>query len=375
MQYKEFKDLRLSALGFGAMRLPVIDGDESRIDEAAAAEMVDFAMKSGINYFDTAWGYHSENSETVMGRILKAYPRESFYLATKFPGYDPENLNRMEEIFSRQMEKLQTDYFDFYLVHNVCEVNIEYYLNPDLMEFLREQKAAGKIRHLGFSVHGTFETMKRFLEAFSEDMEFCQIQLNWFDWEFQDAKAKVELLREYGIPFIVMEPLRGGKLASLPADAEEELKALRPDETIPAWSFRYLQSFADAFVVLSGMSNMAQLEENIKTFETDAPVTEEETKALYKIADSLKKGVPCTACRYCTTACPKGLDIPHLLFLYNEYLFTDGGIIAKIGISAVPEEKMPSACISCGKCERLCPQVIPVSLAFREFTEILKKDQ
>ncbi|MBO5120036.1 aldo/keto reductase [Methanocorpusculum sp.] len=234
MQYKEFKDLRLSALGFGAMRLPVIDGDESRIDEAAAAEMVDFAMKSGINYFDTAWGYHSENSETVMGRILKAYPRESFYLATKFPGYDPENLNRMEEIFSRQMEKLQTDYFDFYLVHNVCEVNIEYYLNPDLMEFLREQKAAGKIRHLGFSVHGTLETMKRFLEAFSEEMEFCQIQLNWFDWEFQDAKAKVELLREYGIPFIVMEPLRGGKLASLPADAEEKLKALRPDETIPA---------------------------------------------------------------------------------------------------------------------------------------------
>ena len=375
MLYRPFQDLNFSALGFGAMRLPVIDGDEARIDEEAAGRMVAYAMQAGINYFDTAWGYHSETSETVMGKILKAYPRESFFLATKFPGYDPKNLERMEEIFSRQQEKLQTDYFDFYLVHNVCEVNIEYYLNPDLMEFLREQKAAGKIRHLGFSVHGTFETMKRFLEAFGDDMEFCQIQLNWFDWEFQDAKAKVALLREYNIPFMVMEPLRGGKLASLPQDAAEKLQALRPEETIPAWSFRYLQGFGDAVVILSGMSDMEQLSANCKTFETFAPTTPEENAVLYRIAEDLNKGVPCTACRYCTTACPKGLDIPHLLFLYNEYLFTDGGIIAKIGISAVPEDKMPSACISCGKCERLCPQVIPVSLAFREFTEILKKDQ
>ena len=372
MQYRTFADLRLSHLGFGAMRLPIIDGDEARIDEEAASRMVSAAFAAGINYFDTAWGYHSENSELVMGKILKAYPRDSFYLATKFPGYDPSNLERMEEIFSRQRDKLQTDYFDFYLVHNVCDVNIEYYLKPDLVAFLREQKSAGKIRHLGFSVHGDLAIMKRFLEAFADDMEFCQIQLNWFDWEFQDAKAKVELLREYNIPFIVMEPLRGGKLAALTEDAEAKLKALRPDETIPAWSFRYLQGFADAFVILSGMSNMEQLEENIQTFVEEKPTTEEENAVLYKIGESLKKGVPCTSCRYCTTTCPKGLDIPRLLYLYNEHKFTGGGFFAPLVLSSLPAEKHPSACISCGRCERACPQVIPVSLVFREFTESLK---
>ncbi len=371
MQYRQFKNLRLSQLGFGAMRLPVIDGDESRIDEAAAAEMVALAFDAGINYFDTAWGYHSENSETVMGKILKNYPRESFYLATKFPGYDPANLERMEEIFSRQMEKLQTDYFDFYLVHNVCEMNIEYYLKPDLVLFLREQKAAGKIRHLGFSVHGTLETTKRFLEAFADDMEFCQIQLNWFDWEFQDAKAKVELLKEYGIPFIVMEPLRGGKLVSLPEEAEAKLKELRRNETIPAWSFRYLQSFDDAIVILSGMSNAEQLDANCKTFETYAPTSKEENAVLYEIAESLNTGVPCTSCRYCTKSCPAELDIPRLLQIYNEFKFTDGGIIAKLALSALTEDKMPSACIACGKCAELCPQMIAIPDVLREFSEKL----
>ena len=375
MQYRSFKNLSISQLGFGAMRLPIIDGDESRIDEEATAEMVSAAFAAGINYFDTAWGYHSENSETVMGRILKNYPRESFYLATKFPGYDPANLSRMEEIFSRQMEKLQTDYFDFYLIHNVCELNIDYYVKPDLVEFLKAQKAAGKIRHLGFSVHGTLETMNRFLDAFADDMEFCQIQLNWFDWDFQDAKAKVESLRELAIPFIVMEPLRGGKLASLPADAEEKLRELRPNETIPAWSFRYLQGFDDAFVILSGMSNKEQLDANIKTFATCEPTTEEENAVLYKIADSLNTGVPCTACRYCVSSCPAKLDIPRLLQIYNEFKFTNGGIIAKLALAAIPKEAQPSACISCGRCERACPQVIPVSLAFREFSEMLKGDK
>ena len=373
MQYRPFKDLSISQLGFGAMRLPVRDGNEADIDEEAAAQMVSAAFAAGINYFDTAWGYHSENSETVMGRILKEYPRDSFYLATKFPGYDPANLNRMEEIFTRQMEKLQTDYFDFYLVHNVCEINIDYYVKPDLVEFLKAQKAAGKIRHLGFSVHGTLETMQRFLDAFADDMEFCQIQLNWFDWSFQDAKAKVDLLKEYGIPFIVMEPLRGGKLAALPAEAEAKLQALRPDETIPAWSFRYLQGFEDAFVILSGMSNMEQLSANCKTFETFAPTKPEENTVLYKIAEDLNKGVPCTACRYCTKSCPAELDIPRLLHLYNEHLFSEGGFIGKLALSALPEDKQPAACIACGKCAELCPQMIDVPGVLREFTEILKE--
>ena len=369
MLYNTFKDLSLSALGFGAMRLPVLNGNEAEIDEEETARMVDYAMRAGINYFDTAWGYHSENSETVMGKILKNYPRESFYLATKFPGYDIKNLSRMEEIFSRQMEKLQTDYFDFYLVHNVCEVNIEYYLKPDLVDFLLNKKAEGKIRHLGFSIHGDINIMKSFLEAFGDVMEFCQIQLNWFDWSFQDAKAKVELLREYNIPFLVMEPLRGGKLASLPAEAESRLRALRADETIPAWSFRYLQGFEDAVIILSGMSDMSQLDANCKTFETFAPTTESENAVLYEIADSLKTGVPCTACRYCTKSCPAKLDIPRLLYLYNEFTFTDGGFLAKLALSAVDKDKQPSACIGCRKCIDLCPQMISIPEVLKEFAE------
>lgn len=369
MLYKPFKDLSLSALGFGAMRLPVLNGNEAEIDEEETARMVDYAMRAGINYFDTAWGYHSENSETVMGKVLKNYPRESFYLATKFPGYDPKNLERMEEIFSRQMEKLHTEYFDFYLVHNVCELNIDYYLKPDLVEFLLKKKAEGKIRHLGFSVHSTLDNMKRFLEAFGDVMEFCQIQLNWFDWNFQDAKAKVELLKEYKIPFHVMEPLRGGKLASLPSEAEERLRDLRPDETIPAWSFRYLQGFEDAIVILSRMSDIAQLDANCKTFETFAPTTESENTVLYEIADSLKTGVPCTACRYCTKSCPAKLDIPRLLNIYNEFTFTDGGIIARLALSAVDKDRQPKACIGCRRCIDMCPQMISIPEVLKEFAE------
>ena len=201
----------------GAMRLPVIDGDDGKIDEAAAKEMVEYAMEQGINYYDTAWGYHGGNSETVLGKALGRYPRESYYLATKFPGYDLANMPKAEEIFEKQLEKCGVDYFDFYLFHNVCEMNIDAYLDEKygIYTYLMEQKKNGRIKHLGFSAHGSCEVMKRFLEAYGPDMEFCQIQLNYIDWTFQEAKEKTELLRSWQIPVWVMEPLRGGKLAGL----------------------------------------------------------------------------------------------------------------------------------------------------------------
>lgn len=243
MIYKKFQNLNLSALGMGTMRLPVIDGDDSRIDEAAAEKMAAYAIEHGVNYFDTAWGYHGGQSELVMGRILKKYPRDSFYLATKFPGYALSNMDKVEEIFEKQLEKCQVEYFDFYLFHNVCEMNIDAYLDPKygIYDYLTRQRKEGRIRHLGFSVHGSLDVMKRFLDAYGDAMEFCQIQLNYIDWDFQDARAKVELLAEKKIPVWVMEPLRGGRLASLPEEGEKRLKELRPDETIPAWpsaSFR-----------------------------------------------------------------------------------------------------------------------------------------
>ena len=372
MIYRDFQDLKLSALGMGAMRLPVVDGDESKIDEAASFAMVDEAMNSGINYYDTAWGYHSGNSELVMGKALSRYPREKFYLASKFPGYDLSNMPKVKEIFEKQLEKCQVEYFDFYLFHNVCEMNIDAYLDPKygIYDYLMEQKKNGRIRHLGFSAHGDYDVMKRFLEAYGKDMEFCQIQLNYLDWEFQDAKRKVELLGEWNIPVWVMEPLRGGKLASLSAEDEAKLKALRPDETIPAWAFRYLQSIPSVVVTLSGMSNMEQMKENIKTFQEDKPLNAQELEAIYAIAEGMVKKIvlPCTACRYCTTHCPQGLDIPNLLALYNEHCFTQGGFIAPMALKAVPKDKQPSACIGCRSCEAVCPQNIKISEAMADFT-------
>ncbi|MFQ6829834.1 MAG: aldo/keto reductase [Acutalibacter sp.] len=372
MMYRDFQDVKLSALGMGAMRLPVVDGDDSKIDEAAAFAMVDEAMARGVNYYDTAWGYHNGNSELVMGKALARHPREKFYLATKFPGYDLSNMGKVEEIFEKQLEKCQVEYFDFYLFHNVCEMNIDAYLDPKYgtYDYLLAQKKNGRIRHLGFSAHGDYDVMKRFLEAYGKDMEFCQIQLNYLDWDFQDAKRKVELLNQWNIPVWVMEPLRGGKLASLAPKDEAKLKALRPDEGIPAWAFRYLQSIPSVVVTLSGMSNMEQMKENIATFETDKPLNETELETLHAIAQGMVKKIvlPCTACHYCTSHCPQGLDIPNLLSLYNEHCFTQGGFIAPMALSAIPADKQPSACIGCRSCEAVCPQGIKISEAMADFT-------
>ena len=375
MIYRDFQDLKLSALGMGAMRLPVVEGDDARIDVPAAQAMVDYAMEHGVNYYDTAWGYHNGQSELVMGEALKKYPRDSFYLATKFPGYDLSNMDKVQEIFEKQLEKCQVEYFDFYLFHNVCEMNIDAYLDPKygIYDYLVSQKKAGRIRHLGFSAHGSYDVMKRFLEAYGKDMEFCQIQLNYLDWSFQDAKAKMELLAEYHLPVWVMEPLRGGRLSKLTEEEEAKLRALRPDETVPAWAFRFLQSLPQVAVTLSGMSNMEQMQQNIQTFEEDKPLNQTEMDALLSMADEMVKKIvlPCTACHYCVSHCPQGLDIPELLSLYNEHCFTQGGFIAPMALSAVPQEKLPSACIGCRSCEAVCPQQIKISEAMADFAQKL----
>ena len=376
MVYREFQDLQLSALGMGAMRLPVIDGNDAQIDKEATAEMVAYAMEHGINYYDTAWGYHDGNSETVMGEALSRYPRESFYLATKFPGYDLSNMDKVESIFEAQLEKCGVDYFDFYLFHNVCEMNIDAYLDEKygIFDYLMEQKKKGRIRHLGFSAHGSYDIMKRFLDAYGKHMEFCQIQLNYLDWSFQNARAKVDLLKEHHIPVWVMEPLRGGKLASLEDENAAVLKGLRPEEGIPAWAFRFLQSIPGVTMVLSGMSNFQQMQENIAVFEEDKPLDEKEMAALLEVADRMVKKIalPCSACHYCVSHCPKGLDIPGLLELYNEHCFTGGGFIAPMALMEVPEEKKPGACIGCRSCEAVCPQQIKISEAMADFSARLQ---
>ena len=376
MIYRDFADLKISALGFGAMRLPVIDGDDGRIDEAAALGMVETAMKNGINYYDTAWGYHGERSELVMGKALARYPRDSYFVATKFPGYDPANWEKVEEIFPRQLEKLGVDYFDFYLFHNVCEMNIDAYLDDEkygIYRYLMEQKRKGRIRHLGFSCHGRMDVLQRFLDAYGKDMEFCQLQLNYLDWTFQEGKEKAALLEKWNIPIWVMEPLRGGSLARLAPEDEAKLKALRPEEEIPAWAFRFLQSIPSVTVILSGMSNEEQLEKNLRTFSEDRPLNEAETETLLGIAEKMLSAgtVPCTACHYCVSHCPQELDIPGLLALYNEHAFTGGGFIAPMALSALPEEKRPQACLGCRSCEQVCPQQIRISEILADFCKKL----
>lgn len=375
MLYKNFQDLQLSALGFGAMRLPVIDQDDSKIDEAAVQVMVDTAMENGINYYDTAWGYHGSHSEEALGRALAKHPRDKFYIATKFPGYDLSNMPKVKEIFEKQLEKTGMEYFDFYLFHNVCEMNIDAYLDPKfgIFDYLMEQKKAGRIHHLGFSCHGNINVLKRFLDAYGKDMEFCQLQLNYLDWTFQKAKEKVELLREWNIPVWVMEPLRGGKLAKLQDEDEKALKQLRPDEEIAAWAFRFLQTIPEVTMILSGMSNQEQMEKNIKTFSEDRQLNEKEMNTLLAIADRMTSlnTVPCTACHYCVSHCPQGLDIPHLLSLYNEHVYTGGGFIAPMALRALPEDKKPQACLHCRSCEQVCPQQIKISEVMTSFSEKL----
>lgn len=365
MIYSDFQGLKISLLGMGNMRLPVIDNDDSRIDKDKTREMIKYCMENGINYYDTAYGYHNGNSELVVGELLKEYDRDSFYLASKFPGYDLNNMPHVEEIFEEQLKKCQVDYFDFYLFHNVCELNIDSYLDPKfgIYDYLMEQKKNGRIKHLGFSAHGDIANMTRFLDAYGKDMEFCQIELNYFDYLFQDAKGKVKLLNDRNIPIWVMEPVRGGQLATLSDEDTARLHAARGDEDVPAWAFRFLQSIEGVAVILSGMSNMDQLTANISTFETNKPLNKEEMDLILDIADGMikKTTVPCTACHYCVSHCPMKLDIPFLLKLYNEAMVAGSGdFIAPMALASLPADKQPECCVACHSCEQVCPQTIKI---------------
>ena len=377
MIYSNFKGKKISSLGFGCMRFPKIEGGEE-VDVAKVEQIVDFAIKNGINYFDTAWVYHGGRSEPIMGEILSKYPRDSFYLASKFPGHDLSNIGKVEEIFEAQLKRCKVDYFDFYLFHSVTEENIEEYLNPkhNIYNYLVEQKKRGRIKHLGFSTHGSLETIKRFLDAYSTELEFCQLQINWLDWKYQSAKEKTELVRSYGLSVFVMEPVRGGRLCKLADSQNARLKALAPSRTLPEWAFRFIQGIDGVTVTLSGMSNMEQLTENVKTFSEFKPLTDEESRVLALIADEIiaSKNLPCTSCRYCTEKCPSGLDIPKLIELFNETSSTGITVTAEKTINGDPKIGHPESCISCGACEQVCPQGIKISDMMQKFAKRLTED-
>lgn len=365
-------DRELSLLGFGAMRLPL--NEDGSIDEKQVFEMVKYAGEHGVNYYDTAYPYHQGNSELVMGRALKQFPRESYCLATKYPGHQIASSYNPAEIFEIQLKKCDVEYFDYYLLHNVYENSIQVYTDSKwgIIDYFIKQKEMGRIKHLGFSCHGSTELLKEFLDGYGDKMEFCQIQLNYLDWTLQDAKAKYELLTERNIPVWVMEPVRGGKLAAVDKENEEKLKALRPEESIASWAFRWLQGLPNVKMVLSGMSSMEQMIDNVHTFKQENPLSEKEKETLMQLAETMKDSLPCTGCRYCCDGCPKGIDIPKMIGYYNEMKVAPSFNIG-MSLDAVDKEHLPSACIKCGKCKNSCPQNIDITSALEELTDMVGK--
>jgi predicted aldo/keto reductase-like oxidoreductase len=370
MLYYNFKGFKLSALGFGNMRLPTLEN--KAIDVAEADRLIAYARDNGVNSFDTAFGYHGGESEPFIGKSLARYPRDSWLLASKFPGYENRVTWNPAEVFESQLKKCGVDYFDFYLFHNVYERNLKTYRSPDwgIADYLLAQKKAGRIRHLGFSSHAFTPTFMEFLDFIGQEIEFGQIQLNALDWTLQDAKTKYNALVERDIPVWVMEPVRGGRLAALPEEALAKLKLERPQESAAGWAFRWLQTLPKIGVTLSGMSKMSDVEENVKIFAENKPLSEAEKKLYESVVGNLSETVPCTACRYCCPDCPKDLDIPTFLALYNDCLFEPSGI-AKMAVGALKPSKRPAACVACGACADICPQKIDVPRCLSHFQTFL----
>ena len=375
MLHNQFQDLQLSALGFGAMRLPLLPDGSGTIDQVELDRMVDAAMAAGVNYYDTAHPYHDGKSEGAIGRSLARYPRDTWHLADKFPGH--QNVHGVKElqpaeVFEEQLQRCGVEYFDFYLLHNVNEQSMAYYCNPEkhCLDYFLEQKAKGRIRHLGFSCHAGPEALQEFVDRYGKDLEFCQIQLNYVDWKLQNAEKKVEILRKAGLPIWVMEPVRGGKLASFAEETEAEMHALRPDESCAAWAFRWLQSVPKPTMILSGMSKLQQMKDNLKTFSGEKPLNAAELAVLEKIAKDMQGRIPCTGCRYCCAGCPVGLNIPMILNMANEMqVYSSMNLMMRY--SALGDGKRAADCIACGQCREACPQKIDVPAEMAKFAEAI----
>ena len=369
MEYKAYKDIQLSRLGMGNMRLPSKgEGPNAPIDWEKAHEIIDYAMEHGITYYDTAYVYNGGESERCLGAAVKKYPRDSFYLATKFnimanPDY--------EAVFQEQLERLQTDRIDFYLMHCLMDGNIDRYLESGAIEYFLKQKELGRIRYLGFSSHAGVETLTRFADHHPWD--FAQLQINYFDWSYANTAREYQVLADRSIPCVVMEPVRGGRLASLTPDAEALLKKAHPDWSVASWALRFVRSLPNVQVILSGMSTMDQITDNVGTFNDDTPFTEADRATLMEACELFHNQlqVPCTACRYCCDDCPMGINIPEFLKVYNDYKVSGG---MALGRAAQVESKgTPEDCIGCGTCTGHCPQNIRIPEIMAEMAEAIRR--
>jgi predicted aldo/keto reductase-like oxidoreductase len=376
MEYRDFGIGNISLLGFGLMRLPVKSG-YADIDKNIALEMVDVAIKSGINYFDTAWMYHEGESEIFAGEALSHYKRSSYFLASKMPLMFLKDKSDVDKIFAEQLKKCKTDYFDFYLLHGIQRSFVKLTKDLGVYENLLKKKEAGLIKQLGFSIHDRPELLKQTVDEHQYD--FAQIQLNYVDWELQDSKIQYQILADKKIPVIIMEPVRGGSLAKLCDEAIKIFKDADPEASPASWALRFTATLPQVQVVLSGMSTMEQLKDNIKTFSPLKPITEDEQKVIDNALTAYNKSsfVPCTACRYCMD-CPEGVEIPKNLAIYNNYermleeKHPMAALIFKTEYGLLKEKEQSLACISCEECVKHCPQHIDIPHWMDETTKKIK---
>lgn len=370
MIYKPFQDIQLSRLGMGNMRLPTLgEGPNSPIDEEKATAIIDYAMEHGITYFDTAYPYHGGQSEKFLGKTLVGrHPRDSFYLASKYFVLAKEDYRAM---FQEQLERLQTDYIDFYLIHGIFDHTFQMYLDNGSIDYFLEQKKLGKIRYLGFSSHANVENLTTFADHHQWD--FAQIQMNYFDWRTSSTAQEYQVLMERNIPVMVMEPCRGGRLASLCPEADAVLKAAHPDWSIASWAFRWVKRFPGVQVVLSGMTTMEQIIDNVAVFSETETLSDSDVETLNHALDIFEQTVkvPCTGCAYCTEDCPMEIDIPGVMQAYNRYKLD--GPMGLMGVQNLKSTNGPADCISCGACAERCPQSISIPEIMSELSKAVKR--
>ena len=366
---KKYKGLDISVIGFGAMRLPQKDGEP---DIEKTQEMVDYAMEHGINYYDTAWFYHGGKSELAVGEVMKKYPRDSYYLADKMPLRILKDKSEVIPTFEEQLQKCRTDYFDFYLAHNINKREWEILKNCEVYEQLLEQKKNGKIKYLGFSIHDTPELLEEVVNTYKWD--FVQLPINPIDWKTVDAKRQYEIATKAGLPVVVMNPLKGGQLSTLSEKAVEILKTANPDFSPSSWSLRYSASLPNVFVVLSGMTELEHVTDNVKTFTNFKPLAEKEQEVLEKaIAVYNSSGaISCTYCQYCT-GCPVGIDIPKNFLMYNQYKATNRKDRFTLAYESIKEENRADKCINCGICKTKCPQKLDIPELLKDVANLYKE--
>ena len=367
MEYRSmFEGAAPSLLGYGGMRFPIVRGTGA-IDEEKAAALIDRAVRGGITYFDTAWPYHEGGSEPFLGRALSRYPRKSYFLATKLPCWMVESREQARDILEQQLQRLRTPYVDFYLLHNLNRKTWEKVRELDVLPLLEEYQKEGKLRRLGFSFHDDYAVFEEILRC--RPWDFCQIQLNYMDTEHQAGLRGLELARSMSVPVVVMEPVKGGSLAQLPEEAFQPLAQADPGATPSRWAMRWVASQPGVAVILSGMTTMEQLEDNLAAFSPLRPLSGEEQALVEETARRLRARLNngCTGCRYCLP-CPAGVDIPGSFQVWNSMSVYQNRRLTKRAWKNLGPEERPGQCVGCGRCEKLCPQQIPIRAHLAQIT-------